>query len=351
MGLRLAPLTKHRRLLPLGSCLLILAVAAATAFAPVSAASARPEQPDPSPAASGVDGSSDTTVTTGDQAVTDAGGTYAGDGAIYNVMQAVDIALGSSGFQTYVVKGGDSLNKIAGRFALSKATVYWANRSRLPDPSTIRAGLKLLIPPVDGMVVTVKARDTLSSLASKYHSTVARIMAANGLTDATVTIGQTLIVPCTPAAIPAPAPGCGSGCGSTGWTGGKLRWPVPASHTITQYFSASRHPAIDIGAPTGDWVIAAVGGRVTWAGWKYSGGGYGGGIEIWINSGGKLYTTYNHLSTELVSVGQIVQAGQHIGNVGATGNATGPHLHFEVWVCPPWTGGTTACARNPLRYM
>jgi murein DD-endopeptidase MepM/ murein hydrolase activator NlpD len=348
-------LTSYRRLLPLGTCLLIVLVAAATALAPVSAANAGPQ---PQAAASAVPSAADSTpdpvAVTGDQTTVDAtGGTYAGDGSIYNVMEPVDIAPGSSGFKTYVVQGGDNLNKIAAKFSLGKAaTVYWANRSRLPDPGSMRVGLKLLIPPVDGMTVTVKAKDTLSSLASKYHSKVALIAAANGLADSTVTIGQTIVVPCTPAAIPVlTVSGGGSGGGSIGWTGGKLRWPVPASRTITQYYSASRHPAIDIGAPTGDWVVAAVRGRVIWAGWKYSGGGTGGGIEIWIDSGGKLYTTYNHLSAEFVSVGQVVAAGQHIGNVGQTGHATGPHLHFEVWICYPWTGGNTSCARNPLNYM
>jgi murein DD-endopeptidase MepM/ murein hydrolase activator NlpD len=185
--------------------------------------------------------------------------------------------------------------------------------------------------------------------------TVQKIIAANGLPDATVTVGQLLVIPVSQVpAIPTPKPaaGGGGGGGGTAWTGAKLRWPVPSSRTITQYYSASHHPAIDIGAPTGAPVIAAVRGTVIFAGWKYSGSaGYGGGLVIWISSGGKLYTTYNHLSREYVHVGQVVSAGQQIGNVGMTGNATGPHLHFEVWACYPWSGGGTACARNPLKYF
>ncbi|MGD0862382.1 MAG: peptidoglycan DD-metalloendopeptidase family protein [Candidatus Limnocylindrales bacterium] len=366
---RLAPLTRHRRLLPLGSCLLLLVIAAGSALAPVSAASGGQQQPGPSPVASaggGVSGLGNTTV---DQTQPDSGGyTYDGDGSIYNVMQAVEIPAGSSGFQTYVVKGGDSLSKIAAKFGLAYTTIYWANTSRLPNPSSIGVGLKLLIPPVDGVLVSVKAKDTLSSLASKYHSSVAKIISANDLSGSMVTVGQTLIIPCTPPAIPAPPtprPGCQAGCGSTVWNGGRLTWPVPGQRRITQRFGctgfaseprygscAHFHDAIDIGAPEGSPVVAAAGGTVIFAGWKYAGSaGYGGGLVVWISHGGKLWTTYNHLSAEFVHVGQVVAAGQRIGNVGMTGNATGPHLHFEVWACYPWTGGTLACARNPLNYL
>ena len=345
----MARVRRHRRLLPLSACLLLLAVAAVSAMPPVSAAVG------PAPASNDsslVEGSNGTAPgpdqTPGGQAVDG----DLGDGSVYNTIQAVDIITGSSDFQTYVVKGGDSLSKIAGKFGLSRNTVYWANASRLPDPASIRVGLKLLIPPVDGITLTVRAGNTLSGLASKYRVTVQKITAANGLSDSTLTVGQLLIIPLTQVpAIPTPKPaGCGASCG-TSWTGAKLRWPVPSSHTITQYYSASHHPALDIGAPTGSPVVAAVRGTVIYAGWKTSGAGNGGGIEVWISSGGKLYTTYNHLSAEFVRVGQVVSAGQRIGNVGMTGNATGPHLHFEVWVCFPWSTGNTSCARNPLRYF
>jgi len=353
---------RHRRLVPLTACLLLVAVAAVGAIPPVSAAGGAA----PTPGDSSAIGSADTNVTDQpvDQAQANAGvdsnvdpnaDPNLDDGTVYNVIQTVDIPPGSSDFQTYVVKGGDSLNKIAVKFGLVRNTVYWANTTRLPNPASIRVGLKLLIPPVDGITVTVKSSNTLSGLASKYKVTVQKIMTANGLPDATVTVGQLLVIPVSQVpAIPTPKPASGGGGagGGTAWTGAKLRWPVPSSRTITQYYSASHHPAIDIGAPTGAPVIAAVRGTVIFAGWKYSGSaGYGGGLVIWISSGGKLYTTYNHLSREYVHVGQVVSAGQQIGNVGMTGNATGPHLHFEVWACYPWSGGGTACARNPLKYF
>ncbi len=356
----LAPLARHRRLLPLGSCLLLVIFAAATALTPVSAQGAQ-QEPGASPAAI----SDETPVSAtgvGDETLPGSVDESAADSSIYNVMQEVGSAPGTSGFQTYIVKSGDSLKKIAGEFGLNYLTIYWANTSRLPSPTSIRVGLKLLIPPVDGVLVTVKAKDTLSGLAAKYHSTVQKITAANDLSGTTVAIGQELIVPSTPPALPAPKP---PSAASLAWHGGKLRWPVPGHTQITQRFGctgfyaeppyggcAHFHDAIDIVAPTGTPVVAAYGGTVIFAGWKYSGDpGYGGGLVVWISHGGKLWTTYNHLSAEYVHVGQVVTAGQRIGSIGMTGNATGPHLHFEVWVCYPWTGGTVGCARNPLDYF
>lgn len=351
VGRRASPLTRHRRLVPLSACLLLVAVAAASALPPVSAAG----RADPTPSASSTPSGNDGMGNSGgaDQTSADQGiDMYAGDGSVYNTIQAGDAPVASGGFQIYVVKGGDNLKKVAARFGIGVTTLYWANRSKLPDPDSIQIGLRLLIPPVNGVVVTVKAKDTLTSLASKYRVAVQDIVNANNLADSTVTVGQTLIIPGAPvAAIPTPKPGCAAGCGGSTWNGGRLRWPVAGTWTISQYYSATRHPALDIAANAGTPVVAAAGGTVIFAGWKRSGGGYGGGIEVWISHGGKLYTTYNHLSAEFVSIGQTVSAGQHIGNVGMTGNATGPHLHFEVWVCYPWSDGTTSCARNPLNYL
>ena len=68
-------------------------------------------------------------------------------------------------------------------------------------------------------------------------------------------------------------------------------------------------------------------------------------------NGTRLYTTYNHLSYIGVRNGQRVTAGQVIGRVGQTGMATGPHLHFEVWIGYPWGLGTVANAVNPCVYL
>lgn len=88
------------------------------------------------------------------------------------------------------------------------------------------------------------------------------------------------------------------------------------------------HRGQDFVASCGTAVKAAASGTVTFAGWDP----YGGGIRVVIDHGNGLETTYNHLSTELVSVGQKVERGAVVAEVGTTGASTGCHLHFEVMV-------------------
>lgn len=101
-----------------------------------------------------------------------------------------------------------------------------------------------------------------------------------------------------------------------------LIWPV--SGPITTYYSAA-HPAVDIAATLGTPVVAPFAGTVTWAGWRDNGGG----LVVEIDHGG--LTSLNHLSAIAVVVGQYVAAGQVVGAVGMTGNATGPHVHWAEW--------------------
>lgn len=118
-----------------------------------------------------------------------------------------------------------------------------------------------------------------------------------------------------------------------------LGWPLN-SH-INSYYGyrwGGFHTGIDLAGSTGDPYVAAAAGKVVSAGW---GGGYGNCIII--DHGNGIMTRYAHSSKLLVSVGQSVSKGQTIGLVGSTGNATGPHLHFEVII-----NGDTV---NPLNYL
>ena len=86
------------------------------------------------------------------------------------------------------------------------------------------------------------------------------------------------------------------------------------------------HAGVDLVAPAGAPVAAAAPGRVVWAG--YRAGGWGLLVTIAHRDG--VRTMYAHLSRVGVRLGERVAAGARVGRVGATGDATGPHLHFEV---------------------
>jgi peptidoglycan hydrolase FlgJ len=88
------------------------------------------------------------------------------------------------------------------------------------------------------------------------------------------------------------------------------------------------HAGVDLPAPAGTAVCAAAPGTVTWAGRRA--GGWG--LLVVVRHPGGVRTMYAHLESIGVRVGDVVAGGAVLGRVGATGDATGPHLHFEVRV-------------------
>jgi len=86
------------------------------------------------------------------------------------------------------------------------------------------------------------------------------------------------------------------------------------------------HGGIDLGAPTGTPIRAALDGTVYFV--RYSSEGYG--YHLGIDHGGGFVTIYAHCSEIMVTEGQEVEAGDIIAKVGSTGRSTGPHLHFEI---------------------
>ena len=88
---------------------------------------------------------------------------------------------------------------------------------------------------------------------------------------------------------------------------------------------AEHHSGLDLSAPSGTPIYATGPGVVTKSGW---GSGYGQYVEI--NHGNGYITRYAHASLLVARVGDRVEAGEHIANVGCTGRCTGPHLHYEV---------------------
>ncbi|MDI6618746.1 MAG: peptidoglycan DD-metalloendopeptidase family protein [Clostridiales bacterium] len=120
---------------------------------------------------------------------------------------------------------------------------------------------------------------------------------------------------------------------------GNFSWPTNGHISSGYgYRGGEFHQAVDIAAPYGSAIYASDSGKITYAGWE---SGYG--KLIIINHGNGFVTYYGHCSSINVSVGQAVNRGSRIGSVGMTGDATGPHVHFEVRV--------NGVRRNPLIYL
>lgn len=127
--------------------------------------------------------------------------------------------------------------------------------------------------------------------------------------------------------------GGGTVCSARGYA-----WPVQGgkitqgfgmtSFARTGAYGGAGHNGIDISAPNGTPIYATTTGTVVSVG--FNNNSYGKWIVIRHTDG--YYSLYGHLSQQRVSDGQIVSRGQHIGDMGSTGFATGPHLHFTIYL-------------------
>lgn len=123
--------------------------------------------------------------------------------------------------------------------------------------------------------------------------------------------------------------------------------PVSGAAPSTAYrasgssWSSGSHTGVDFPVSTGTTVKAVSTGKVVSAGWADA---YG--YEVVVRHGDGKYSQYAHLSAISVRQGQSVNSGQRVGRSGATGNATGPHLHFEVRTGPAYGSDV-----DPLAYL
>lgn len=230
----------------------------------------------------------------------------------------------------YEVRKGDTIGAVAKMYDVSKNTIMWANdlKSERLIPGDI-----LVILPITGVKHTVKKGDTVASVARKYKGDVEDIAKYNGIaSDAKLAVGDVIIVPEGEITVTA-----------TTKSGKTIAKPKIlnsyANSTSPGFFvrplvggrktqGLHGHNGVDIAASVGTPVLAAAPGQIISA--KSSGYNGGYGQMIIISHNGNIQTVYGHLSAVGVVMGQTVEKGEVIGQVGNTGRSTGPHLHFEI---------------------
>jgi len=243
-----------------------------------------------------------------------------------------------TGGRTYVVQPGDTLSRIAINNDVTVDGLIAANGLYNPDRLYVGQSLSLPeagaaarpYPAVTAVSAIVKAGDTLSSLALRFGVTVHSLAVANGIADmGGIYAGQTLTIPAAQAgsnSVRYASMGtglCPAAESTQSGTGFFIR--PTAGYILTQRF-LPWHSGIDLAANIGTQVFASDGGMVVFSGWNPA--GYGSLIVLDHGNGWRTY--YAHLSKIDVACGDWIPRGSIIGEVGSTGNSTGPHLHFEM---------------------
>ncbi|MFC9126375.1 peptidoglycan DD-metalloendopeptidase family protein [Streptomyces sp. NPDC057099] len=234
----------------------------------------------------------------------------------------------ATGAHTYTVKAGDYLAKIADDQNVSGGwkKLYDDNRDVVgSDPSLIHPGLELSVG--DKAASAPKTQSSAPKAAEKPKASAEKSSAVESSSKADT------------AAKPAAAKPAAEASGfSLPVDGAAVGTPY---HMSGSMWSSGYHTGVDFVVPTGTSLKAVGAGTVVSAGW---GGAYGNQVVIQLEDG--KYAQYAHLSQLSVSAGQTVTAGQQIGLSGATGNVTGPHLHFEIRTSPDYGSDV-----DPVAYL
>ncbi len=177
-------------------------------------------------------------------------------------------------------------------------------------------------------VYVVQKKDTLYKIATENGMTVEDLKRINGLTSNEIAVGQKLNL-VTPKGGAAYEPAQNVVTEETLRTKDKIRGDLrmPVEGKVLSEFGIRNgrpHKGIDLGAKSGTPIYAVLDGTVVFSGYQ---GAYGNVVVI--EHPDFVMTVYAHNEKNLVSVNDAITKGQNIATVGATGNASGPHLHFE----------------------
>lgn len=181
---------------------------------------------------------------------------------------------------------------------------------------------------VEPVLHHISRGDTLHSIAKKYSVSIGQIQRLNGIrSPKEVHIGEELLI-----GFQVSSGAIEEDSGTVEKLSDKsaqLLWPVSGGGRLVSRFgprSGSFHDGVDIAASSGTAVLAASNGQVV-----YSGNGLSGyGNLLIVKSAKGITTVYAHNRRLLKQLGETVRRGEKIAEVGATGRASGPHLHFEV---------------------
>jgi len=225
-------------------------------------------------------------------------------------------------WQSYRVRRGDSVSRIAANFSVSMDAIIASNG--ITNARTLREGEILRIPNMDGIPYIVKEGDTLSQISQSKGVPLEAILDANDIQSDTISPGTTLFIP-------------GARMDRQELRlalGEHFMHPVRGARLTSPFgwrndpISGARrhHAAVDLAAPQGTPVRAAMDGRISALGFNAVYGNF-----IIISHPGNYQSLYAHLHAVSVRRGDQVRQGAQIGTVGSTGHSTGPHLHFAIF--------------------
>ena len=230
------------------------------------------------------------------------------------------------GFTRHILGQGETLSALAELYEVTLTSLIGAN----PDLSSmdrLPAGIELLIPPDEGLLISYQTEAQLVELALAHAVDPVALIRANGLTSPLdLHEGMLLFLP---GVEPTEAL---ERLARVREEEHRYIWPLHGR--ITSYFGRRNlgmgilgfHRGLDVAAPSGTPVLTARSGTVVFAAW--SSRGFGNLIKIRHQGGDESW--YAHLSQFWVTVGEHVDQGEGIGRVGSTGLSTGPHLHLEL---------------------
>jgi murein DD-endopeptidase MepM/ murein hydrolase activator NlpD len=243
----------------------------------------------------------------------------------------------ASGTKTYSVRAGDYLAKIADEQNVSGGwkKLYSDNREAVgADPSLIHPGLKLSIGKKAPTSAPKSSSSSGSSSSSSSSSSSPKSSSSSDSSASSKSSSSGSSSSKTEAVTQSADTASGFSAPVSGAVGTAYR-------TAGSMWSSGYHTGVDFSVPTGTSLKAVGAGTVVSAGW---GGAYGNQVVVKLADG--YYAQYAHLSSLSVSNGQSVTAGQQVGLSGATGNVTGPHLHFEIRTSPDYGSDV-----DPVAYL